>query len=103
MTANLHPNETGVSAHMHIYKNTKHKARHAARVKVFPGKPHEGNATILTVPHDGDDSSVPIGKVTLPAHIVRKARRFVDRNWEWLLLYWYDPSFNERELLRRLR
>lgn len=78
------------------------RARHAPRVKDFPGKPREGNATVIAIPTHSRDRSSVIGKATLRRSDLRRALMFVEENWEALLLYWHEEEFDDRELRVRL-
>lgn len=100
--ANLFPDDTGLTVIVHVYKNIDSKARHGPRVKAFPGHPREGDATTIRVPGRSGDRAEIVGKVTISATALRKVRAFTERNWPWLLLYWYEPDFSERDLLSRL-
>ena len=100
--ANLQPEHTGVPIVLHALKNIEHRARHAPRVKAFPRRPHEGNATIIAIPTRDDDQARVVGKATIRGVALRRALEFVNQNWEALLLYWYEPEFGEAELRKRL-
>lgn len=100
--ANLRPEHTGVPVILHALKDIEHRARHAPRVKAFPGRPHEGNATIIAIPTHDDDQARVVGKATIRGAALQRALEFVDRNWEALLLFWYEPEFDQAELRTRL-
>ena len=100
--ANLRPEHTGVPVVLHALKDIEHRARHAPRIRAFPGRPHEGNATTIAIPtRDGICAQV-VGKATIRGSSLRRALEFVNQNWEALLLYWYEPEFGEAELRNRL-
>lgn len=101
--ANLRPEQTGVPVVLHALKNVEHRARHAPRIKAFPGRPHAGNATIISIPTHDEDSAQVVGRATIRGTALQQALEFVDLNWEALLLYWYELEFGEAELRDRLK
>lgn len=101
--ANLRPEDTGVPVVLHALKDIEHRARHAPRIKAYPGRPHVGHATTIAIPTRDDDRARVVGKATIRGVTLRRALKFVDRNWEVLLLYWHEPEFGEAALRSRLK
>jgi len=101
--ANLGPKTTGIGAVIHVYQDLDRRSRHGPRIKVFPGRPSEGNATTITVPtHPTEEPSV-IGKSTVSAKVLKLATKFVELNWRALALYWSYEDYNTDELLEDLK
>jgi hypothetical protein len=101
--ANLRPEDTGVPAVLHVLKDIEHRTRHAPRIKAFPGRPHEGRATIIAIPTRSDARAEIIGKATIRGPRLRAILDFVERNWRSLLLYWYEPEYDKEDLMADLR
>ena len=102
--SNLQPRHTGLALIVHVYKNEPPKARHAPRIKVYPGKPDEGNATTIQVPTSGEDESPEaVGAVTIFARDLKAAMAFVRRNYIPLNLFWYSMNFTIDDLRESLR
>jgi hypothetical protein len=100
--ANLRPEHTGVDVLLHAYKDIDFNARHAPRIKAYPGKYTEGRATVITVPTRDGVSAEVLGRATIRGKQLRAAVEFVERNWRTLILYWYNPDYGQEDLLADL-
>lgn len=98
-TANLGPATTGVGAYIHVYQNLDRRARHAPRIKVFPGSPGDGDATTVVVPANSGQEPYVRGKITVKPRTLGRALRFAELNWQLLLHYWRDTTMSTAELL----
>ena len=101
--ANLKPDATGIGAYVHVFQDVDARAKHGPRIKVFPGRPREGNATTIAVPAHPSDKARVIGKATVRGKVLRRALRFVDLNWQTLALAWWSSEYSTQDLLAEMR
>lgn len=97
--ANLGPGTTGIGAYIHVFQNVDRRARHGPRIKVFPGNPGSGNATLVVVPGAPGEKAGVRGLATVPGETLRRALAFAELNWQSLGRYWADPTVTIDELL----
>jgi hypothetical protein len=100
--ANLRPEHTGVDVLLHAYKNIDLGARHAPRIKAYPGKYTEGCATVIAIPTRVGVPAEVVGHATLRGQRLRAVIEFVELNWRPLILYWYNPDYGQEDLLADL-
>ena len=100
--ANLRPASTGLAVNIHVWKNIDRRARHGPRVKVYPGKPHEGGEAVVAIPGEDGEPAEVIDEGALSPRELRGVCSFVERNWVWLRLYWSDPDFDDTALRAHL-
>lgn len=100
--ANLRQDETGLAVSLHVFKDVDHGAGHGPRVKSYPGKPHEGRATTIAIPTQPGERARVIGLATIRGRALRDVLDFVTQHWMLLLLYWYNPDYDERDLRQQI-
>jgi len=100
--ANLKPDLTGVGTYIHVFQDVDRRAKHGPRIKVFPGKPHEGNATSITIPTRANELAHVVGKATIKGKTLKRALEFAKLNWAVLSIYWYHSEYGVDELLEDL-
>jgi hypothetical protein len=87
---------SGLDFIFHVYKNVDGKARHGARIKVFPGRPRAGNETEIRLPKVGAPF-VP-HKLTISGRDLAKIFQFLETNREAIWKYWDDDVFSSDEM-----
>lgn len=97
--ANIGTGYTGIGAIIHVYQDVDHRAHHGPRIKVFPGNPGDGNATVVVVPTTLGGSASIKGRLTVKPMIARRALRFAELNQQALIRYWHDPMMLVEDLL----
>jgi len=97
--ANLGPDTTGIGAYIHVFQDVNRRARHGPRIKVFPGNPGHGGATVVVVPTAVGQCARIAGKMTVRPATLRRALRFAEINWKPLLRYWRDATMTTADLL----
>jgi hypothetical protein len=101
--ANLRPDETGLDRIVNIYKDEDRRVRHGPRIKVFPGKPHEQNATSIAIPTGSREKPELVGKLTISGRDFAKACAFIKRNYDILVRFWYDSDYSEMDFRRDMK
>jgi len=101
--SNLRPSITGIGAYIHVFQDVDRRARHGPRIKVFPGSPGGGDATVVMVPTSDRQRAFVKGKTTVGSATLWRAISFVEENWEVLSRFWSDLDMGVDELLALLK